>query len=222
MCAEAVKPVRHAVVLAHPDEDSFNAAVAAVYCDTVRESGQEVVLRDLYRLGFDPVLKKSERPGRPDFRMSDDVQAELDLLEGCNVFAFVYPIWFGMPPAMTKGYVDRVIGSGVTASQIQDRRGRGLLSGAHLFCITTSGAAEAWLDEQGQMDAQRELSSRYLFRAFAMKSAETMHMGGIVDGLRPRFVEHHLQEVRERTRRICDRLFAERHGSAPLAVWDGS
>lgn len=222
MLAVAAPPIRHAVVLAHPDEDSFNAAVAATYCETVRENGQDVVLRDLYRQGFDPVLKKSERPGRPDFHMSPDVQSEVDLLKGCDVFTFIYPIWFGMPPAMTKGYVDRVIGSGVTARQIQDRGGRGLLSGAHLFCITTSGAAEAWLDEQGQMDAQRELSSRYLFRAFAMKSAETMHIGGIVDGLKRRFVDQHLQDVRERTRRVCARLFAERHGSAPLAVWDGS
>ncbi|RYE40875.1 MAG: NAD(P)H dehydrogenase, partial [Hyphomicrobiales bacterium] len=162
MPAVTRQPIRHAVILTHPDQHSFNAAVAATYCDTVRKSGQEYVLRDLYRMRFDPVLKNEERPGNAGFRVSGDVQAELEALRGCAISTFIHPIWFGMPPAMMKGYVDRVIGSGVSADQIQAGQGEGLLSGAHLFCITTSGAHEAWLDEQGQRLALRELSSTYL------------------------------------------------------------
>ena len=52
----ATSPPLHAVILAHPDADSFNAAVAQAYCEAVRGPGHEAVLRDLYRLGFDPVL----------------------------------------------------------------------------------------------------------------------------------------------------------------------
>ena len=51
---------KHVVVLCHPESDSFNAAVAERYCAVVREIGQEVVLRDLYRMEFDPVLKASD------------------------------------------------------------------------------------------------------------------------------------------------------------------
>jgi NAD(P)H dehydrogenase (quinone) len=217
------RPIRHAVILTHPDRHSFNAAIASAYCDTVRESGQEVVLRDLYRMRFNPVLRKHERPGRPGFRVSPDVAQELEILDGCDVFVFVYPIWFGMPPAMTKGYIDRVIGSGVTAHQVRERQGKGPLNAAYLLCITTSGTEAAWLDEQGHLQAQRDLSSRYLFRAFAMKSAQMMHIGDIGEGLSQRVIDQHLDEVRQKARDMCAKLHAERHDIAPLAtIGDGS
>jgi NAD(P)H dehydrogenase (quinone) len=38
---------RHAVIVCHPDPDSFNHAIAARYCDEVRAAGQTVVVRDL-------------------------------------------------------------------------------------------------------------------------------------------------------------------------------
>src|SRR3546814_8709923 len=56
---------KHAVILCHPKRDSFNGAVADAYCAAVRDIGHEVCLRDLYRIGFDPVLKDIERPGDP-------------------------------------------------------------------------------------------------------------------------------------------------------------
>lgn len=222
--AESVPdPIRHAVIFAHPGEDSFTAAVVTAYAEAVEANGQEVVVRDLYRMGFDPVLKESERPGTADFRLSADVRAELDQLRGAQIFTFVYPIWFGLPPAMMKGYIDRVIGSGVTARAITAKQGEGLLNDAHLLSITLSGADEAWLDEQGQQDALRHLSGRYLFHAFAMRSAETMHIGAIASGLSPRTADMHLHAVRERARRTCAKLYAERHGMAlPTGIGDGS
>jgi NAD(P)H dehydrogenase (quinone) len=223
MSVTTKEPIRHAVILTHPDIRSFNAAVAAAYCESVRDCGQDVVLRDLYRMRFNPVLKDRERPGTANFRVSADVKAELEHLRGCSVFTFIYPIWFGLPPAMTKGYIDRVIGSGVTAREIEERRGAGLLSAAHLLGITTSGAREAWLGEQGQREALRELSSRYLFRAFAMKSADTMHIGGILHDMPPSVIDTHLHDVRLRARKICARAFADRHGMPPFqTIGDGS
>src|SRR5260221_8015882 len=85
---------RHVVILAHPEADSFNAAVARTYCEAARACGHDAELRDLYRLGFNPVLKPAEQP-RPDrYAMSDDVAAEMAAIEGAEVFVLVYPIWF--------------------------------------------------------------------------------------------------------------------------------
>lgn len=72
----------HFVILCHPKSDSFNAAVARRYCAVVREIGQEVVVRDLYEMKFDPVLKLTEQPGSADYSVSADVVHELDLLDG--------------------------------------------------------------------------------------------------------------------------------------------
>ncbi|MDF0543914.1 NAD(P)H-dependent oxidoreductase [Sphingobium sp. H39-3-25] len=222
--AEATKTHgRHVVVLAHPDPTSFNAAVARAYCEAVQECGQEVILRDLYAMNFNPILRNEERPDRHGFEITPDVRAELDAIKGCDVVAFIYPIWFGLPPAMMKGYVDRVIGSGVTPHQVQERAGQGPLTAGHMVSITTSGARDAWLGEQGQMESLRELSSRYLFRAFSMKSAHYLHIGSIVEGLAERFADRHLFDVQEKARSVCATVAVERYSAvAPPAIYDGS
>ena len=216
-------PIRHAVVLAHPDPRSFNAAIAQTYCEAVETAGQQAILRDLYALNFDPVLKAQERPGRSDFRLSPDVQAELALLRGANVVTFVFPIWFGMPPAILVGYIDRVLGSGTTVGQLQHGAGRGLLDNGHLCAITTSGAPEDWLQSQGQTQALRDLAGTYLFRAFAMQSTEALHIGNVVKGAPGAFFEDNLTQVRQRAASICARVAQELYGTPlPPQLGDGS
>ena len=59
------RTVKHAIIACHPERRSFTLAVANRYAEVVRASGHEAVLRDLYRLRFNPVLKASERKGNP-------------------------------------------------------------------------------------------------------------------------------------------------------------
>ncbi|HEY0314975.1 MAG TPA: NAD(P)H-dependent oxidoreductase, partial [Sphingomonas sp.] len=125
-----VRP-RHVAILAHTDPHSFNASVAAMYCETVRACGQDVIVRDLYAMGFDPVLRDAERPRHQANALSPDVRAEIDTIRGADIYTLIYPIWFAMPPAMMKGYIDRVLGAGVTALEIQGRVGEGVLHGRH-------------------------------------------------------------------------------------------
>lgn len=197
---------KHAVILCHPDEDSFCASVARRYCTTVDEAGQEVELRDLYRLGFDPVLKSLERPTHPDFTLSDDVAAELGAISGADIFVLVYPIWFGLPPAMLKGYVDRVLGAGFTHRAIQAQSYNPVMSGRRLLSFTSSGASWAWLNEKAAYQALREVFDHYLASAFSLTSAEHVHFSSIVDDLKERFVREHLFDVAEVARKHCARL----------------
>ena len=52
--------MKHAVILAHPRPESFTASVAGAYVRAVRQLGHDVVVRDLYGIGFDPCLKAGE------------------------------------------------------------------------------------------------------------------------------------------------------------------
>lgn len=202
--------VRHAVILAHPSSSSFSAAIAGAYCETVSQCGQEAIIRDLYRLGFDPLLKEEERPHEADCELLPDVRQELAILEGTDVFVLVYPVWFGMPPAMMTGYLDRVLGAGVTPSQVQNRAGRSIMSGHRLLSITSSGASKIWLDEQGQREALYALTSRYWVNAFGLKSADTLHFGEVTDGLAADFIDQNLQDVQDRAKSICAEMAADR------------
>ncbi|WP_420142087.1 NAD(P)H-dependent oxidoreductase [Sphingomonas sp.] len=197
------QPARHVVILAHPNARSFNAQVAETYCRAVEACGQVAVLRDLYAIGFDPVLREAERPGPDLFSAAPDVRAELDIVAGADALILVYPVWFGAPPAMMKGYIDRVMGYAVSPAAMQARKGNGLLQGARLVSFSSSAATGPWLAEQGQEMSIRTLVDRYLARAFAMEEAGHVHFGGIVEGTTERVIAEYLHEVEQKARHVC-------------------
>lgn len=197
------KKSKHVVVLCHPEPDSFNAAVAAKYCAVVEENGQEAVLRDLYRMKFDPVLQANEQPGSSAFLQSPHVAHELDIIADAAYLVLVYPIWFGTPPAMLKGYVDRVLGSDFSFRAVKARDATSRLAGAHLLSLSSSGTSQIWLDEQGEWQSLVTVFDHYLERAFSMASTEHVHFSSIVDGLSERFFLQNMEEVREAARKSC-------------------
>lgn len=165
-------PPKHVVILCHPEERSFNASVAQTNCETVREVGHEAVLRDLYRMNFDPVLKATEQPGRSDFELENDIGQELDVIRGADAFVLVYPLWFGTPPAMMKGYVERVLGSGFSHRAVRARQYHPMLSGSRLMSFTSSGTTQQWLEEQGAWRSLRQLFDQYIAHAFSLERHE--------------------------------------------------
>lgn len=199
--------IRHVVVLCHPDKDSFNAAVAAKYCEAVKASGQTTVVRDLYELNFDPILKLREIPGRDDFLVSPDVKAEWAILNDAAALVFIYPIWFGTPPAMLKGYVDRVLGSGFGHRAVR-ARGPHRLEGKSFLSFSSSGNSSPWLEEQGAWSSLRYGFDVYLEHAFSMDSAAHAHFDSIVKGLDVRYVKENLLTVATRARTLCATLAA--------------
>lgn len=209
---------RHAVILCHPDPASFNRAITDDYCAAVREAGQEVVVRDLDAIGFDPVLKAGERPTLSNIRISADVAHELSILRGCDLFVLIYPIWFGTPPALMKGYVERVLGSSVAPKSLRLRERAGFLAGKRLLSFTTSATRAPWLSEQGEWLALRHLFDRYLVDAFDMRADEHIHFAGIVAGLDPAVAAAHLARVRQQAKHSCALVAAERHRAAVMAA----
>ncbi len=200
---QARKPPRHAVILCHPDAQSFNAAVAERYCDTVREIGHVAIVRDLYRIGFDPVLRSDERPKIEDIVYAADVAAEIETICDADVFVLVYPIWFGTPPAMLKGYVERVFGAGFDHRAIRAQKPHDFMSDKHLLSLSSSGNSIQWLEGQGEWLSLRNVFDNYLSNAFSMASNKHIHFSDIVDGLAQRWVDEELHRVTETARETC-------------------
>jgi len=197
------RPLKHAIIACHPAEESFTLAIARRYAESVEARGHQAVLRDLYRIGFDPVLKSRERPTSEDFELAPDVAAEIDLISGADVFVLVYPIWFGTPPAMMKGYVERVLGAGFPWGAVRQRLPHPMLADRRLLSFTSSGTSKQWLEEQGAWLSLRKLFDDYLMRAFSLASADHVHFASIVEGMAERVLNEHLQKVEEAARRVC-------------------
>jgi NAD(P)H dehydrogenase (quinone) len=101
--------MRALVVYCHPQPESFTAAVRDRVLAGLAAGGHEARVLDLYAMGFDPVLS---RQGRADYHTpglnEEDVGGHLAALRWCEALIFVYPTWWYGPPAMLKGWLDRV------------------------------------------------------------------------------------------------------------------
>lgn len=217
---------RHAVILCHPAPQSFNRLIAEAYCKEVQACGHDFILRDLYAMKFDPVLRAEERQTLEDPVLSPDVEQELAILRTCDAFVLVYPIWFGTPPAMLKGYIERVLGWGTTPDHLpKDDKKAGFLAGKRLISFTSSATRDVWLDEVGQVEGMRQVFDRYLARAFGMKLERYCHFGHIVPGMRDRWIQQYVFETRQQAHALCAEMLrdplptrVEAQPSAPASV----
>lgn len=187
--------MKHAIIVGHPDPDSFTMAMAKTYADCLSARGHTMVQRDLYRLNFDPRLKLSEMPNRPDWAPAPDVAAERQLLKDVDAFAFVYPLWFNSPPAIIKGYIDRVFGAGFGYGQLHAGGHDPLLTNRHLIHITASGSSSAWLSEQGAAGSVRTLFEDNFGHVCGMRVRPHIHFDNIVPGLQPRWLSMNLKTL---------------------------
>ena len=194
--------IKHAIIACNPVKKSFTLAVANRYAEMVRQHGHEVVLRDLYRIGFNPVLKAKERQGEP----AADVVREWGHLGKPDVFVLVYPIWFGTPPAMLKGYIDRVFGAGRTRGTGGEGGSRERLAGKRLVSLTSSGSHRAWLDEKGVLGSLRTVHDRYFAEVFGFAETHRYHFDGVTAEIPEREIRTHLLDVEKAAREVMSRM----------------
>ncbi|MFS0725627.1 NAD(P)H oxidoreductase [Paenibacillus sp. 1P07SE] len=97
-------------IVTHPRRDALTLAVAERFVEGLKAAGHETEVLDLYRSGFDPVLRESDEPdwtaGQQVY--SPAVEEEMARLQRQDALAFVFPLWWWSMPAMMKGYIDRV------------------------------------------------------------------------------------------------------------------
>lgn len=102
--------MRALVVYCHPVEESFTAAVRDAVIRGLTTAGHEVDLIDLYAESFDPAMGRQERlsyhePGINVLPVAD----HLARVKQADALIFVAPTWWYGPPAMLKGWLDRVL-----------------------------------------------------------------------------------------------------------------
>ena len=96
--------MRFLVLYAHPNPESFCAALHRSVVGTLRRNGHEVDVCDLYAERFDPVLSYEERVGYLDVPANRrPVEDYVRRLEQADGLILVFPVWnFGFP-AILKG-----------------------------------------------------------------------------------------------------------------------
>lgn len=115
------------VILAHPNKKSFNHAIAKTTIETLKQNGHEVFFHDLYEEKFDPILPTEEIP--KDVTLPSEIEKQCKEISEADGIVIVHPNWWGQPPAILKGWVDRVIRPGVAYEFFEDDKGEGVPNG---------------------------------------------------------------------------------------------
>lgn len=116
--------MRVSVILGHPDPKSFNHALAKTAVDTLRGMGVEVSFHDLQAEGFDPVLPAAE--AARDAALPPLVALHCQEICQADGLVIIHPNWWGQPPAVLKGWVDRVLRPGVAYEFLPGDGGEGV------------------------------------------------------------------------------------------------
>lgn len=116
--------MRVSVILGHPDPNSFNRAIAQAAVDTLRGLGIEVRFHDLQAEGFDPVLPVAELTR--DAALPPLVAQHCAEIAEADGLVIIHPNWWGQPPALLKGWVDRVLRPGVAYEFLPGDGGEGV------------------------------------------------------------------------------------------------
>ena len=115
------------VILAHPDKKSFNHAIAATVLEALRQNGHGVYFHDLYKEKFDPLLPTNEIP--KDAPLPPEIATHCNEISAVEGIVIIHPNWWGQPPAILKGWIDRVIRPGVAYEFLEDDMGDGVPNG---------------------------------------------------------------------------------------------
>ncbi len=99
------------LVVCHPIAESFNHAVARALSDVLLGAGHRAELVDLYAERFDPVLPREELLSRTSFDAV--VSRHMEKVERSGGLVIVHPDWWGWPPALLVGWIDRVFRQGI-------------------------------------------------------------------------------------------------------------
>ncbi|MFC1867039.1 NAD(P)H-dependent oxidoreductase [Thermodesulfobacteriota bacterium] len=112
------------VILAHPNTQSFNHSIAETAVTRLEKNGHSVIYHDLYAEQFDPLLSLNEIPSEAE--LPSQIDKHCDEISSANGIIIVHPNWWGQPPAILKGWVDRIMRVGVAYKFLEGDKGEGI------------------------------------------------------------------------------------------------
>lgn len=149
------------VVFAHPRRDSLNGALLGALEEGLRQGGHEPDVADLYAERFDPRLSAEELVGPGEIRPAPDAKAYQERLLAAGGLVLLFPVWWFAPPAILKGFVDRVFTEGVAFRFGPAGDVEGLLPQAKALVVNTTGASAAHYSAAGFDGPLRQTLDRW-------------------------------------------------------------
>jgi NAD(P)H dehydrogenase (quinone) len=153
------------IVYTHQDPSSFTAAMKNVALEELSSQGHNVAVSDLYGQGFQAIAQKwdfvttsgghfnymleQRHAANLNMAFSPDITAEMDKVKAADIVLFITPLWWLGPPAILKGWFDRVLAMGFawdSAKIFED----GLMRNKQAMIIAGAGGPPEFFRPEGR------------------------------------------------------------------------
>lgn len=171
--------MNHLIVYAHPFEDSFNHAILENAVSALESKGHSVVVRNLYALGFNPVLSPLDFKELRSGHTPQDIATEQAFISNADAITLIYPLWWTSMPAILKGYIDRVFSYGFAYQYTKEGMVEGLLASKKGFMITTHGTPNMYYDASGMTQSLKQTTDEGIFSFCGVETLDHLFFGGI-------------------------------------------
>jgi NAD(P)H dehydrogenase (quinone) len=160
------------VIGREPSETSHNREILRVTKQQLENKDKKYEVIDLYKEEFNPVLRENQE--------DPDVERYQEQIQRSDNLVFIYPIWWNGPPAILKGFLDKVFTVGFAFRYekvpfFNFGRPIGLLEGKNAVTITTSGGP-TWIHRLAQRSRGIKVVKKDVLELAGIKTS-SYHIG---------------------------------------------
>lgn len=170
--------MNHLVIFAHPNQESFCKGIVDTIKSVSEKKGDNIVIRDLYKIGFDPILKPSDFESMQSGKIPEDIGAEQEFVKWADFITLVYPVWWVGLPAILKGYVDRVFSYGFAYESVNGVP-RGLLTGKKALVFCTTGTPNEVYEQNGMHNSMKQTTGSGIFNFTGIEVIKHTFFGAV-------------------------------------------
>ncbi len=169
--------MRFLIIYSNHHQGNFNEKLLKRVKNKIIHSGHELVIRDLYQIKFNPVLTTEDFEMISAGQTPEDIRKEQDFIKWADVMIFIYPVWWGSMPAITKGYIDRVFSWGF-AYKTENKVIKPLLTDKKAIIMNTLGQSKQEY-EKGMFAAMNLVNSEGIFGFCGVQIADQIYFPSI-------------------------------------------
>lgn len=168
------------VIYTHPNHQSLSYAFfqKVIQGSSENPNKAEIKVLDLYEEEFNPILVFNEKKRRRDMHSDPQLEKYREQIIWADKIVFIYPIWWGRPPAMLLGYIDQMFASEFAYKDKGGLLPEGLLKGKSVVCISTMKGPTHyplfWLN-----NSHKVLMKKALFNYVGIKRVKFFEFGNM-------------------------------------------
>ncbi len=186
------------VVYAHPNPNSLSGAILEQVERGLKETGHTYTILDLYRENFNPNLVFDEKRQRRDLKNDFETAHYRELVLSADHLIFIHPIWWSGPPAILKGFFDRVLVSGFAYKYDGMLRVTGLLPNKSAWVFYTMDAP-SWYTKYVRRDAEWVVMRDAVLKVCGIRKAKRFVFAGVrrsTESRREKWLDFVYEQVR--------------------------